>query len=56
MVHTHNKYNKFLPVVNALFMALEKRDKQTSEHCERVGLLSVAVGKSAGIEKNKGAL
>ena len=53
MVHTPNKNNKFLPVVNALFMALEKRDKKTGEHCERVGLLSVAVGKAAGIAKNK---
>ena len=30
-------------------MALEKRDKHTSEHCERVRLLSVALGKARGL-------
>ena len=42
-------YNLPLLIDKPIFIALEKRDKNTSEHCERVRLLSVALGKAMGL-------
>lgn len=46
---TIDNYNLPFLIDKSLFMALEKRDKHTSEHCERVRLLSVALGKAMGL-------
>ncbi len=48
-VINNNNLHQLSLIDKPLFMALEKRDKHTSEHCERVRSLSVALGKAMSL-------